>query len=228
MSPSLADDETHVWSALLSEDLLTGLPDVLDSGERERAQRFVFARDQHRFRCGRTVLRLLLASYLDSEPQDIQFSYGPDGKPGVAGLQFNASHSNDFAVIAVTRSAHLGVDIEQAREVDEARETARHYFSPAEQAALERVPDEQSAAFLRCWTRKEAVVKALGGGLTIDLCSFDVSIGDGDARLLEVRDDATRAADWRLYDLSVNGLFGALAVVQPPAWHRVKRFDFTR
>ena len=229
MKPSpyaLPASETHVWSARLGEVLLASLPDVLNDEERQRAERFVFPQHQLRFRCGRSVLRLLLGGYLDCDPRQVTFAYGPQGKPSVDGLAFNLSHSGDVALLAVSRLAAVGIDVELAREVGEARSIARQFFSPAEQAALTREKGDQSAAFLRCWTRKEAIVKALGGGLSIGLASFDISLEPGRARLLALRDAATSAADWQLHDLSGDGQFAALALLRPRAGHRLRRFEF--
>lgn len=225
-SPSaLPASETHVWTARLGEALLASLPDVLDDDERQRAERFVFPQHQVRFRCARSVLRLLLGGYLDCDPRQVAFAYGLQGKPSVDGLAFNLSHSGDVALLAVSRLAEIGIDIELAREIGEARSIARQYFSPAEQAALASVEGDLSTPFLRCWTRKEAIVKALGGGLSIELASFDVSLEPGQARLLALRDAATSAADWQLHDLSSEGQLAALALLRPPAGHQLRRFD---
>ncbi len=221
----MIEQETHVWWAALSPELLAALPDVLDPAEQERAGRFVFPEHRLRFRCARGVLRVLLGRYLACDPGGVRFDYGPQGKPGVEGLRFNVSHSGPLAVYAFTLLPDVGIDVEQRREVQGARDIARSFFSAAEQAALAAAPDPQ-AAFLRCWTRKEALIKALGGGLSIDLASFDVSV-DEQADLLDLRGAATSAADWCLRNLDLpDDYVGALALFRPPAAHRVLTFSF--
>lgn len=223
----LKPDETHVWSARLSDELLATLPEVLDEAERQRAKRFVFDRHATHFRCARTILRLLLARYLNDDPASIQFTYGPHGKPGVEQLRFNVSHSHDLALFAFTRLPAVGVDLELRRPVPSAEAIASHFFSPAEHAALVEQPDV-GTAFLRCWTRKEALVKAIGDGLAIDLASFDVSLDPTDARLMALRGPLRRAADWSLYDISTDDAIAALALYLPrPAAHQLRRFSFS-
>jgi 4'-phosphopantetheinyl transferase len=96
-------------------------------------------------------------------------------------LRFNVAHSGDAALIAVTVEHELGVDIEVVRPVDHGASIARRYFHPSEVLAIRATPPElRDAAFLRCWTGKEAVLKAVGTGITDSLATFAVSLGDRD------------------------------------------------
>ncbi|WP_386679032.1 4'-phosphopantetheinyl transferase family protein [Loktanella sp. R86503] len=201
-----------VWIDIWVWDLVNPDPAVLSRDETARAARFVFNRDRDRYIAGRSRLRRILSSYLNQNPRDVTFCYGDHGRPDVHGLQFNLSHTGDLACLAVSRSAHqLGLDIEAVRPIDLA--VARAHFAPEEMAALVSLPDnDRVAAFYRCWTRKEAYLKARGTGLSTDLASFTVTItpqNDPELTFCESGD----AAAWILLDLNVApGIAGALAV----------------
>jgi phosphopantetheinyl transferase len=80
-------------------------------------------------------------------------------------LEFNLSHSGDFALVAVTQGRKVGVDVERIRQGISSHVIAQQYFSKAEVAELQSLPFEQrEAAFFTCWTRKEAYIKAQGLG----------------------------------------------------------------
>lgn len=124
----------------------------------------------------RGTLRAILARYVGASPHEMVFLTGPNGKPslpaGWNGPYFNASHSRGLAAIAVSPDCDVGVDIEawQAVEKDVAES-----FAPSETAFLEQLAGRDWVdAFYRCWTRKEAVLKALGDGLVTPLDSFAV------------------------------------------------------
>ena len=204
----LPDRRVGEWESLLSED------------ERNRAARFVLVHDQRRYIVAHAALRILLARYTGTKSHAIDFVTGPQGKPSLpAGdmTSFNLSHSGELAVIAISSPAQLGVDIEQLRPVGDAHEIARSYFTSAEEAALAAITQENtSKAFLTCWTRKEAFVKALGGGLSIDLKCFDVSLATEHPALLRIEDAAESASNWSMVHLEpVQGYVGAAATDGP-------------
>ncbi len=142
---------------------------LLSPDERARRDRFHDPRNGARFACGRAELRRILAAELGTEPEALRFRYNPHGKPELDGpgrVQFNLSHSQDRVVLALSRTHVVGVDIEVPRQFGE--DVARVAFTVAERAALARLPDdERRVAFYRYWTCKEAVVKALGCGLSL-------------------------------------------------------------
>jgi 4'-phosphopantetheinyl transferase len=155
----------------------------LSEDEHRRAARFRFARDRRRFIVGRARLRELLGARLGMPPESIALAYGRHGKPALggrlarSGWRFNVSHSGEVALYAFSRGdAEIGVDLEAVRPLPEADRIAAGFFSPRESEAYARLaPHEKCAGFFRCWTRKEAFVKALGGGLSIPLDAFDAS-----------------------------------------------------
>jgi 4'-phosphopantetheinyl transferase len=214
----LGPDEVHVWSVDLDRLPEAVLGQPLSANERERGRRFRFERDRRRFVTARGLLRRLLGRYLGLEPSRLRFGYGPRGKPFLAGedeLRFNVSHSGGLALLAFAWDRELGVDVEEEREVEEAEAIARRYFSSWEERELRLLTEvERQAAFFRCWTRKEAFIKATGDGLSRPLDAFDVTLAPGEpARLLRVEGEPEAAFRFWLEDVSpAPGFAGALAV----------------
>lgn len=186
--PPLRRDEIHVWLSDLVVDPSSQslLHSHLSEDENERAAGFRFDRDRDRFITARGMLRMLVARYLRKQPKDLQFSLGQQGKPALVpesarrALRFNLSHSQDVAVFAFGWNRNIGVDVERVRPNIEYEDIARDYFSAVEIQSLARLPRQKRVeGFFLCWTRKEAYVKACGGGLQIPLDSFDVSLEPG-------------------------------------------------
>jgi 4'-phosphopantetheinyl transferase len=147
----------------------------LDAVERARAERFVRARDRRRFILCRGALRSILGVLTGLSPERVAFRFGPGGKPAIAwpedssspaNLSFNVTHSDDLALIAVARDLELGVDLERMRPISQASRIVESYFSTVEHEEFLRLDEpERQVAFIRAWTRKEAVLKAKGVGL---------------------------------------------------------------
>jgi 4'-phosphopantetheinyl transferase len=222
----LDSDHVHVWRANLDQPAwrIQQLAQTLSADEQERAERHRFEHLRRRFIVGRGVLRTVLSSYLRVLPSQIQFGYGPQGKPRLAepltSLHFNLAHSHELALYAVTPDRAVGVDIEQVRPLDNAAQLAERFFSPQEAAALRAVPAEQRLeAFFTCWTRKEAYIKARGGGLSIPLNQFDVSLTLGEpARLVASRIDRRDPDRWSLYALVPAPGYVATLAVEGYGW----------
>lgn len=201
-------------------DQLEPVYDVLSSAEHQRAERFRFERDRRCYVVGRGMLRLILGEHLSCDPACLRFAYGRYGKPGLAepgetNVHFNISHAHTLVAIAVAEGRRVGIDVEQVRALDDMDRLARRFFSIREYAALRALPpEERREAFFRCWTRKEAYVKARGDGLTLPLDRFDVSLRPGaPAALLGTRPDPAEATRWGLHDLGLmDGYQSALAV----------------
>jgi 4'-phosphopantetheinyl transferase len=219
----LADDDVHLWRASLDqpEPGVRQLVGTLCDDERARAERYRFEQDRRRYIVAHGALRAILGRYLGLPPHQVQFSYGPHGKPYLSQgssrspLQFNLSDSHELALYAFTRGRRIGVDLEHVRPMPDADQIAARFFSPRENAAWQALPpDQRQGAFFRCWTRKEAYVKALGEGLAQPLDEFDVTLAPGEpARLLHVEGDPQAAARWTLTTLvPAPGYAAALAV----------------
>jgi 4'-phosphopantetheinyl transferase len=188
LHPRLWREDIHVWQIDLAIDAASRslLRSHLSEDESERAARFRFDHDRNRFITARGMLRTLLARYLQKQPKDLQFFLGREGKPALAldsserVLSFNVSHSQDVAVFAFGWNRSIGVDVEKVRSDVEYDDIAQHYFSAGEMQSLAQLPRRKRVeGFFLCWTRKEAYVKASGGGLQIPLDSFDVSLEPG-------------------------------------------------
>lgn len=196
--------DISTYSLHVAESELHRLIALLSAGEYARAAQLRFPRLRERFVVGRGRLREILGLRTGLDPRSLRFAYGPNGKPEVAEscVRFNLSHCEDFALLAVTCGRAVGVDVERLRPVADRELVAERFFSSLEVQALSRVPAAQrDVAFLRCWTRKEAYLKALGGGLSLDLAAFAVSLGRDGASLVWA-ENADELDRWSLVDVS--------------------------
>ncbi len=181
----LGPGEIHVWRANIERPSAAALQ-ILSDDERERASRFVFARDRNRFVNARATLRMLLGRYLQRPSGDVAFDYAPEGKPrlhalvGDLPIRFNLSHSQGLAVFAFSLQRDLGIDIEAIRSDVGPEDIATRFFSTREQLELRALPlGQRDEGFFLGWTRKEAYVKARGAGLGFELTAFHVSLTPG-------------------------------------------------
>jgi len=210
--------EVHVWRARLdaSPAATSNFHELLSNDERERAARFHFDEHRRRFTAARGILRTLLGRYLESNPHDLRFEYSDHGKPFLVGthtrdLRFNLSHSHEVALFGFTIGRDIGIDVEQIRPDRSTPEIAERFFSRREVEALFALPrEQQTGGFFRCWTRKEAYIKAKGKGMSIPLDSFAVSLSPEEpASLLWVRDCAEEPARWILREPQAGSGFAA-------------------
>ena len=189
----------------------------LSTEESERAERFRFSTDRDRYIVAHGCLRKILAHYLHCQPGQLHLSTNEYGKPFLENhkLEFNLSHSGNFALMAVSQVHKVGVDVERIRSNLEHDSIARRFFSANEIAELMALPpDQKELAFFNCWTRKEAYIKAQGLGLTLPLNSFDVSLAPNEPAILRAtRPNPQEADHWTLLALDVDPNYaGALAV----------------
>ncbi|MEO0820269.1 MAG: 4'-phosphopantetheinyl transferase superfamily protein [Pseudomonadota bacterium] len=228
--PALAEGEVHVWRLSLAEPALARAPeDYLDAEERARAARFARPELAERFSAAHAQMRAVLGGYLGVPPTDLRFGAGAQGKPALSApaqpwpLDFNLSHSGERALLAVGRGGPLGVDIEATRIFDTMDDLARRIFAPAETAALEALaPARRVAGFFACWTRKEAVVKADGRGLSLPLESFVVRV-DPDMPAALLRTDGLADPPPALHDLPAPAGYRA-AIAVPQATRAIRCF----
>ncbi|MFD0370492.1 4'-phosphopantetheinyl transferase family protein [Streptomyces sp. NPDC127114] len=206
--------EAFVWTVPLPAEASASDLALLDDAERARADRYIRDRDRASFVAGRAALRRVLAEHLGVGPTAIVWGRGPcpgcgsdrHGPPRIveppASPAFSFSRSGPCALVAVSPSGPVGVDVEALRPLD-VRETAGQCLSPTEAAyVLGRAPGERLRAFHRAWVRKEAVTKAVGVGIATDLRAVDVS--PDRPGTVEVRCDAgTGPSSWTVTDLDV-------------------------
>ena len=202
-----ADPAVHVWCIRLGSpgrEALAELERALSADERARADRFAFERLRVDHIVSTGSLRFLLSRYTGIAPERIDLVRGPRGKPSLrdapGAIEFNLSHSSGLAVVALTRGCPLGVDVEGMRTIRDLPDLARSTFAPEETADLLALPDaERQRAFFRCWTRKEAYIKAIGEGLYEPLDRFRVTLRpDEPARFVHIGGDREEAARWTL------------------------------
>ena len=226
---AISPDEVHLWGwplQTVAADLSAHV-EILEPAELERMHRFHFAADRERYAVAHANLRRILGGYLHQPANKISFRANRFGKPELAGnassLQFSLSHSHSIAVLAVAQGLPLGVDVEEVRPIEP--EVAATHFSAIELTYLSQLTgDAWLSGFYRCWTRKEAILKAEGVGLHRALDSFDVGLLPGaPAELLGTR--MRFLYPWKLYDVSpALGTVGALATALGEA--RITRFSF--
>ncbi|MEE1738085.1 4'-phosphopantetheinyl transferase superfamily protein [Streptomyces sp. BE147] len=214
---------THVW-----QGTTPGAPPAADLRLLSAAERAVMRRrppaEGLRYAGAHIAVRRVLARYLGVPPAGIRFGTKPcpwcadpdHGRPVVIGpptaLDFNLSHAGPHWALAVTTSGQVGVDVEDGRSGSPAG-AASLVMSPSELAHLDSLPDDgaRQAAFLRCWTRKEAVVKAIGTGITADLKALEVR-PEHPGPLVVHGGESSGGDDWLVQDLpGERGLFVALA-----------------
>lgn len=217
-----ADPGVDIWRATLAGDPRdpTAAAAILAPDERARMAAYRDPALGLRFARGRSILRRLLAGYLQERPEAVPLRYGMYGKPALggrftgSGWEFSVSHSGDLALVAVTRGAWVGVDVEALRPLAAAERLAAAHLSPAEWARYRELPAAQrSLAFLRAWTAKEAYVKAEGVGLARPLRDVEVTGRPGaPGQGLRVAGAPDRAA-WSLQTWTPLAGFAAALVV---------------
>ena len=207
--PSLADGEVEVWRIELqragvsrqeSRGLLQQAYAVLTAEERERAARMREGAPREEFVAGRGCLRRLLGAALEEDPRKLILEVGANGKPrlrqGAGVPRFNVAHSRGMVLIALSRAGEVGVDVEYVDPAVELMDVARTSFHAGDLERIERArtQEERLKEFYRCWTRKEAVAKADGRGLTLAPVEFRAGAGDGEEYRVTLPVDGPRAS----------------------------------
>ncbi len=216
-----SENELHLWRFQLDVPAtrLSELNANLSLDEAERAQRFVFERDRNHFVASRGFLREILGGYAGIHPAQLKFTYNAHGKPALDSdeiapkIVFNLSHSRGMGLLGITSGTRaLGVDVEWARPLKDLMDMAKHFFSADEREVLAGMPAaERHIPFFHIWTRKEALIKGHGLGLSMPLDAFAVSHQPYDARLLWLSEAYGKREDWRLLDISFAPGFTAAA-----------------
>ena len=201
----LGEQDLHIWPVPLtaSDAAIAAFERMLSPEEAHRCQRFHFQQHRRSYTISHGVLRALLGRYLKTSPEKIDFRYERAGKPALAipatNLTFNMAHSGEFAVYAFARNCRVGIDVERVRPLADLETIATRFFSPEEcSQVLELDTAERVLAFFRCWTRKEAYIKAVGDGLSMPLDRFQVSLA-ASAPAAVVRPAEGQVGPWRMH-----------------------------
>lgn len=209
------------WRISLSagERHLAALTNMLSSHERRCSERYVRSADRRRAVVSRGLLRHLIGQYLAVAPNDVLISVGEHGKPFISHpMRFNVTHSGDVVAFAFCVGREVGIDVERIDPGIDIAMLARNVFSASELKQFEALTHrEQVGAFFAGWTRKEALLKALGNGLTKPLREIEMSVGRSPQPLL-------RSVAWHphgpasccVVDLPLRGGYAAALAVHSP------------
>ena len=220
-APAPGQVHLHLISLACPSEELNRLQQILTEDELKRCTRLIDRQRRDLAVAGRGYLRELLGGYLGEDPERVLISEGEFGKPHLSehlepdSISFNLSHAGNQLLVGVCAGCEIGVDLEWVREDLSCRGMAERYFSSAEQQDLFSLPPgEQLLAFYRCWTRKEAYLKAAGSGFSQPANMFDVSLLPQHAPALLAHRGAPAEVDrWTLRDVVVPaGYCAALAV----------------
>jgi len=213
--------DLHVNKLDVSASEFAYCQSLLDEEEMARARQFRIPELENRWVVARSRLKEILAQHCASSPAELRFGSETNGKPILVRpsterrLHFSISHSHHLAVVGVTELAPIGVDIEYQQSDFDWNAIARRYFAPGEYRQIMALPENhRQHAFYCCWTRKEAVVKATGEGLSDRFRSFEVSVSPDERAevLTDVSQDAP-ASEWLLQHLEFGEDFvGAMAL----------------
>jgi phosphopantetheinyl transferase len=172
-----------------------------------RAARFAFDRDRSAFVTARAALRRVLGDVLQCAPDAVMLVTKSNGRPALhevhgSSVDFNVSHSGAVAAIAWSHTGRVGVDVEVHDARRGLRELVPAVMSVAERDRLARQPDDESfsVAFYEFWTRKEAIVKGIGVGISADLTAIDVAELAADGLVVV---PSAEPSQWRLVTTSV-------------------------
>jgi 4'-phosphopantetheinyl transferase len=225
----ISQDSIQLWIVRVAGQAMERWRPVLSASEWERAMRFRLHADQARFSVTRGVLRTLLGRYLQMPGSAIRFSANEYGKPATDGeIKFNVAHSGDYALLAFTREIEVGVDVERMSGDRVASDLARRVLSAKEYERFAALADsERETTFFQIWTLKEAVLKALGSGLSIAPECLEVAFYPDEPRLLgcsakEIHD----VNEWTVRSVSIgdDGYAAAVAVRRKEPLIELKRF----
>lgn len=204
----LSADEIHVFLYKISLFNSNKLIHTLSEDERTRADKLKIKQKQDQFIVTRSLLRLLLSNSLSKEAGDVVFTYEQHGKPIIKDqvnnkpVEFNVSHSGDYALIAMTLGNRVGVDIEAINMRMEYESLSTRFFSEKEKNELFNVDKQQQCdAFYRIWARKESFIKAIGQGVSFGLDRFSVPVDETIKNGKEIATSAGLHDKWFCYDL---------------------------
>jgi len=209
--------DVTLWLLGLDDPVCQACATVLSDAERERVGRMAFDRDRRRMAAARGALKVLLGAWVGQSPERLRLSVRDSGKPWMPdhpGVFFNLSHSQNSALIAVTATGEVGVDLEVLRQGPDLLELAGRVLTPREQAEL--LSDKDVAGrdrrFFQGWTRKEACLKAAGWGLALDPQEFEVGTGEDFRRIRLAH--AGQHSDLDLMSLSLAPQVAAALAIQ--------------
>lgn len=223
---NLNRNTVHIW---VVDAKCNSLPNFLSATEIKRWNGFYFSQDKQIFYQSHNALRLILSYYLSEKPSEIEYELTSFGKPFLKSrrLQFNLSHTDTMAVIAVTEDAEIGVDIENVNRKVEYDDLAKRFFCETEYQKLAKVySPKKRDAFFNCWTRKEAFIKAVGEGLSYPLNDFEVTLLSNEpVQINHIQQDLDTPKQWTLDSRKVDEYTIATAVKRQNSTFESREFN---
>jgi 4'-phosphopantetheinyl transferase len=225
----LGNDAVHVWRIPVVADpaMASTFSRLLTADEQTRGKRYTRDEDRLRYQLGRAAMRCLLARYLEVSPQEVGMEPNHAGKPQLDAatvaahglIHFNLSHSGSWVVAAFARSFAVGIDVEALSAESASAKVIEYVLSDREAMVLRALPQaQQTAAFFKGWTSKEAFVKGIGMGLSAGLKSIEVSVDPEQPAQLISAPPEYRPELWRLHTLERSeGYVATLAIAAPIA-----------
>lgn len=205
----------RIWSCELDRDAseVEEFESLLSSGEIRRARSFRFPTDRDRFIVAHGFVRRVLGAITEVECRDLKYAYEAEGKPRLRDhhIEFSLSHSENLAVLAVSKDIRVGVDVEKLRSIEEWSSVASEYLPKDEFYAIRQAPlRERPELFLRFWTRQESLIKA--AGLSLATHSFGPTNLSGDSGSQQLP-FAFAGGEWLTVSLRLaHGYIGALTL----------------
>ena len=218
----LLSNQVCVWAKniqTLNDKTIQEQAQYLSAEEHKRADRFVHNADAKRFIIAYSGLRLILAKYLPVPKGNFAFKRNEHGKPYLINspLCFNLSHSNDYVIWAFALNNSVGIDIEYEKKNVDVLALAKRFFAKEEYTTLKNISSEnQLSAFYRCWTRKEAFIKAIGKGLSYPLNKFAVTFEKKIYNWTIPIENKSDDQKWYLYSLKTPEKYTAAIVLKKP------------
>lgn len=201
---SLAENEVHIWHLSL-KDVMPYQKQLLPLLTQEEQSKYQRA-SQHQAHppqlASRGLLRCLLARYLNISAENVHITRGEHGKPALTDfpwLQWSLSHTKTDIVFAINKSSRIGVDLENARNVEDYMDLAERFYSSAEYQYLLNLADrKRKSAFIQLWVLKEAFVKAVGFGLSYPLSDFSIAFQENKPYIANKAcvKESSQASDW--------------------------------
>ncbi len=225
----LTSKEIHLWLAPLESmaPYIGFLQSTLAPDEMERAEHFHYTKDRNCYIATHGLLRKILSRYINISPERIRFQYNIHGKPYLkplhnkAELQFNMSHSFDFALYGIAYNDEIGIDIEQISPIPEIDKLMDDYFTVEEKSHFKMLSlNDRIEKFFRYWTLKEAYMKAKGRGLDLSVSQVEVQEESGKfIGLIDVKEKSKETSHWSIYSLSPAAGYAAAAVTKKSCWN---------
>jgi len=183
-----------------------------------KAAKFHSDSDRETYLYCHTLLRMFLSDKLKMNPDEISFGSGKFNKPFLNGdrLYFNISHTRDSFAFAVTEHNSVGIDLEKSDRKIDLKSISKRFFSRDENEFISEYPDKTIERFFLLWTRKEALLKALGTGIITNPGGLEVFREKNvmNMKMISNLTGESLASDYFIYSREISDYFLSVAVVQ--------------